>query len=333
MHLTFRTIRTDKPNSCLEFLDVNHVADPGSLAGFYTTNYIKPTAQNRTFLNGRSYHPRSTFRSIIYCECIRLKRLNERQDLYIQAIDELKAKCLKSGFNKEVTLSMTEIAKTWTERFRPPKDKKAEKRTVWATSFPNLLRPSGKERALNNKAQITYRRPQTLGQQLTKYKSLALNEKAVSNEGSCQCSHCSLCGNHGKGANMVVCAKSIRINSKEFKIQRTLTCADWGIYAAVCKICDAVYVGQTSTSFSKRFNSHRHIWKKGCKEITDQAALRCHYDTKHPDEKGRTLPQAFKVFFVDQPNSMKQLDLCESLWVNRLQAQININKTLLPRFT
>ena len=132
---------------------------------------------------------------------------------------------------------------------------------------------------------------------------------------------------------MFVCAKSIRINSKEFKIQRTLTCADWGIYAAVCKICDAVYVGQTSTSFSKRFNSHRHIWKKGCKEITDQAALRCHYDTKHPDEKGRTLPQAFKVFFVDQPNSMKQLDSSESLWVNRLQAQININKTLLPIFT
>ena len=44
-------------------------------------------------------------------------------------------------------------------------------------------------------------------------------------------------------------------------------------------------------------------------------------------------PKHLKFFFVDQPNSMKQLDLCESLWVNRMQAQININKTLLPRFT
>ena len=113
----------------------------------------------------------------------------------------------------------------------------------------------------------------------------------------------------------------------------SLTCKDWGIYVAICQICEAVYVGQTSTSFSKRWNSHRATWRKGCKGVGDQAALRVHYDTQHPAGKDKELSQAFIVIFVDKPNEFRNLDFCESLWVNRLQAQINLNRTLLPKIT
>ena len=334
LKLTFRTIQTGEPNSCVEFLDVNHVTDCGSLGGFYTTNYIKPTAQNRTFLNGRSYHPSSTFRSIVFSESIRLRRLNERHDMYLQAIENLKTKCLKSGFKKETVERMTNIAKTWTERFQPPRTKQNKKRIVWATSFPALLRISKMELALNETAQITYKRPQTLGQQLTRYRALAhglSNDRMASNVGSGPCGRCSLCGNHGQAANMVACSRHIKINGKEFEIRQSLNCSDWGIYAAVCKVCGEAYVGQTATSFSKRFNSHRHIWKKGCKEISDQAALRVHFDTKHQQAKEKPLPQAFVVYFLEKPN-IRSLDVRESLWINRLQAKINISPTILPRY-
>ena len=335
LRLTFRMIQTADQDSSVEFLDVNHVVDAECTAGFYTTNFIKPTAQNRTFLNGRSYHPRSTFKSIIYSEAIRLRRLNERHDIYLQSIESLKTKCLTSSFDKKIVRKMTQLAKTWTARFRPPSPKKDKRTCIWATSFPSLLKLSGKERALNPKALITYKRPQTLGQQLTRFKSLARGRGgATDNQGAGPCKHCSLCGNHGRAENMVESAKTILLASgKQFHLRSSLTCKDWGIYVAICQICEGVYVGQTSTSFSKRWNSHRATWRRSCKGVGDQAALRVHYDTQHQADKDKELPQAFRVIFVDQPDQVRNLDLCESLWVNRLQASININRTLLPKIT
>ncbi|MEC8567306.1 MAG: hypothetical protein VXY56_03310, partial [Pseudomonadota bacterium] len=226
--LTFRAVQTSDQGSCIELLDVNHVVDAESTAGFYTTNFIKPTAQNRTFLNGRSYHPRSTFKSIIYGESIRLRRLNERHDIYLKSIESLKLKCLKSNFDKRIVRKMINIAKTWTTRFGPPIPKRNERTCVWATSFPSLLKLSGKERHLNPKALLTYKRPQTLGQQLTKFKSLARGKgNSADSPGSGPCNHCSLCGKHGRAENMVQSAKSVRLASGSmFHLRRSLTCKD-----------------------------------------------------------------------------------------------------------
>ena len=117
---------------------------------------------------------------------------------------------------------------------------------------------------------------------------------------------------------------------KVFEIWTKSTCSNWGIYAAMCKICQKLYVGQTATTFSKRWSQHRTIWKRGTSETGDSAALRQHYDYHHKAEKKRTLAEAFVVTFIDRPSSAKHLDLCESAWINRLRASININKTLLP---
>ena len=133
---------------------------------------------------------------------------------------------------------------------------------------------------------------------------------------------------------MVINSQSIRLpNKKMFFFRSKLTCADWGVYAAECQICGEWYVGQTTNSFSKRWNNHRHMWKSGAKNTTDQAALRVHYDHHHPGEKNKALPSAYKVVFVDKPRTAKLLDFTESVWINRLQAKININKTVLPKIT
>ena len=120
LKLTFRKVGTREYGKRVEFLDVDHCIDPASNGGFFTTNYIKPTAIDRVFLNGQSYHPRSVFKSTIYSECIRLRRLNEKDDYYLEALQCLEEKCYKSGFERTLVRSMIDIAKLWKERFTPP---------------------------------------------------------------------------------------------------------------------------------------------------------------------------------------------------------------------
>ena len=334
LHLTFRKISTEEPNKTLEFLDVNHIVDAQSPGGFYTCDFIKPTATNRLFLNGRSFHPMTVFKSIIFSESIRLRRLNEKDENYVNSVERLKQKCLKSGFNRKLVLKMTNITKMWTDRFAPPKSslKDHQRKTIWTTSFPGLLKLSTKERSLNPEACVTYRRPQTLAQQLTRYKTISYKPNTSYDGASKPCGHCSLCGKHGNHTSMVNDARTITAEGgKVFEIWTKLNCSNWGIYAAMCKICQKLYVGQTATTFSKRWSQHRTIWKRGTSETGDSAALRQHYDYHHKAEKTRTLAEAFVVTFIDRPSSGKHLDLCESAWINRLRASININKTLLPK--
>ena len=85
----------------VEFLDVFHQIEEDDPIGFVTKNFTKPTAAGRAFLHGNSYHPLHIFKGIIFSEAVRLRRLNERQEDYLNSINELKDKCLSSGFNKK----------------------------------------------------------------------------------------------------------------------------------------------------------------------------------------------------------------------------------------
>ena len=92
-----------------------------------------------------------------------------------------------------------------TARLRPPKCDKKEDPQVWATSFPHLLTLTQKEKKLNPKAMITYKRPTTIGQKLTNCKDLALNKtRKQTNGGSRPCEHCALCGCYGKNNKSMV---------------------------------------------------------------------------------------------------------------------------------
>ena len=117
------------------------------------------------------------------------------------------------------------------------------------------------------------------------------------------------------------------------------------IYAAKCKQCSDLYVGQTINKFSQRWNGHRKIWKellakqnekqnynKKTKDIKkDEQSLYLHYSQKHPSNvKYLQLHEAYDVIFIESPN-MEKLDLAESYWIGELEAGINVNKTCLPK--
>ena len=332
LKLIFREISSQSKNKELEFLDVNHIINETEKGGFYVKNYIKPTAINRIYINGRSYHPRSIYKSIVFGESIRLRRLCERDCDYLEALNLLKERCIKSHFCKSLVVEMLEVTKKWKDRFKPPTKKITrtnENLTVWTTNFPNLLKLTDKEKQTNPNAMVAYKRPQTLSTLLTNYKIIA-HKVNVERGISQPCGNCMLCDRGGKDG-MTIKTDHIKLKTGNIiKLKKHLNCKNFGIYAAQCNECEEYYVGQTITSFSKRWCSHRHNWKNMVtNEINDKAALKLHYTKKHPTSN-KVFKKAFSITFIDTTKNHSELDFLESKWINKLQATININKTILP---
>ena len=117
----------------------------------------------------------------------------------------LTKKAIRSKFPLNMTNDMIALASNWEDRLRPQKCDKQEDPQVWATCFPHLLTLIQKEKKLNPKAMITYKRPTTTGQKLTSYKDLALSKtRKPTKGGSRQCEHCALCGCYGKNNKSMV---------------------------------------------------------------------------------------------------------------------------------
>ncbi|CAK8688548.1 unnamed protein product [Clavelina lepadiformis] len=54
------------------------------------------------------------------------------------------------------------------------------------------------------------------------------------------------------------------------------------MYAATCRSCNVIYVGQMKNSFTGRWNAHRRLCEKATKEYQgDKAALRIHFYCHH----------------------------------------------------
>ena len=103
--------------------------------------------------------------------------------------------------------------------------------------------------------------------------------------------------------------------------------SNFDIYSGQCLICMEIYIGQTCTSFSKRWNLHRHDWKKminlktgKCEENSSKnnydKALFLHYAQFHKTiiaEKPNLL-DAYELTFAEKPNKAG-LDAAENYWI------------------
>jgi len=119
LELTFRQACTADQKGEVEFLDVNHCITADDDFGFVTKYFIKPTAEGRQFINGKSHHPKSTFKSILFGEAIRLRRLNQRKVDYVSSLNRLKEKAIRSNFPLDMTNDTIAMASNWEKRLRP----------------------------------------------------------------------------------------------------------------------------------------------------------------------------------------------------------------------
>jgi len=50
------------------------------------------------WFNGKSHHPQTTFKSILFGETIRMRRLNQRKKYYLSSLSRLKEQAIRSNF-------------------------------------------------------------------------------------------------------------------------------------------------------------------------------------------------------------------------------------------
>ena len=166
---------------------------------------------------------------------------------------------------------------------------------------------------------------------MTNYQKLA--EQLIEEIGvSGPCGKCALCGNRGNHASIVPVVHEINVFSHVVKLRQNLNCNSFGIYVAICKVCDCKYVGQTKNNFSTRRRAHRCTWVKFTAKKKDSAALLRHFAHNHPDifYSKPDLSSCYSVVFVDQPNIFR-LNFCEAKWLRLFKADINIQKMILPK--
>ena len=103
--LTFRYLNNSSENQ-LEFLDVLHVGNATARIGFVTKDSQKPTAPYQCFFEWHFTPSASSFRSIVFGESIRMRRLNERDQDYLESLERLQKKCMVFGFEERMTTHM-----------------------------------------------------------------------------------------------------------------------------------------------------------------------------------------------------------------------------------
>ena len=106
-----------------------------------------------------------------------MRRICADKTDYDTSLEYLKNKCFKSNIPKTLTFKIIEQAKSWVDRFYPINNSKLkknkQKKIVWVTQFPKLLRSSQMEKRLQSSVMLAYKRPQTLGNLVTCYKKLS----------------------------------------------------------------------------------------------------------------------------------------------------------------
>ena len=272
-------------------------------------------------------------------------------------MERLRSKCQRSNFKEKLIQDTFEKINNQSEHNGKKKyETTNRKNTYWTTSFKSLIKLDKKEQDLVKTAKITYARPSTLSGILTNYKTISQNKESRLNKKgySKGCGRCGLCGSIKGFENMIENTDHIRTKEgKIFKLKQELCCKDYGIYVAQCHICEDTYTGQTVTSFSERWTSHRYTWnkiinnqynnklsknnkkkkKKRKYKENDEQALHQHYQDNHPNELKKLqnkLTKAYKIILIEKPPKHK-LDTAENFWIHKLQSKINVIKSQLNK--
>ena len=137
------------PSKAVPFLDtLTHIQDNK----IHTDLYTKPTDSNR-YISPKSNHPPHTFKSIIYGQTLRLRRICSKDEYFLKRAAELASHLTASGYNrKEIAPIMTSISQINRNSLLVPKTNttKNNDRIPYVTTFcpqtPNIRNTHNKHK-------------------------------------------------------------------------------------------------------------------------------------------------------------------------------------------
>ena len=297
-----------------QFLDIQFSFNDGTLA---TDVYRKPTDANR-YLEFSSCHPRHTFRSIIYSQGLRYRRIINSNETLSNRLEELKGFFLQSSYPPKIVNEVLDDIKSKPRTLNyNGKLQKLNVMTPWVVTFGAGSSEAKTEAAVINRSlrlsdtwsdqnenstpllKVVTRRAPNLKDLLFKRKYIALSNNNASNQlqGTVPCTDPNVCR---KGAKCQCCgmvSQASYVSNAGMKMNICGgNCKSKNIiYAVTCKLCtdNNVYIGKTVLELRNRINGHRAKYYDILKnsersnfildlsEIADEQILGAHLYLKH----------------------------------------------------
>ena len=259
----------DQSTDEVSFLDVCVKINEGVIN---TTVFSKPT-DSHLYLNSNSNHPRHVIRNIPKSQFLRLRRICSSQADFISKSSTYAQYFISRGYEKsKIEEAIREVTKMKREELLTdnPKKKTTERIVFVCDWHPNLAQlPSFLKRSffhLKNDRHlgktfqepplVAFRRARTIRNEVVRTDHRIQKTK----DGPTSTSSCGKC----KTCKLISCKTEVT-NSKTGRsipvVGGNCTSKDL-IYAASCKRCKMIYIGQTGEELKSRFNKHRYDAKK-----------------------------------------------------------------------
>ena len=285
----------------------------------HSREHRKGTSVN-SYLPINSAHPRHTFSGIVKSQLLRLRRLCSRDLDFTNSIKDLKTRCLKSGYKKDMVEGILSQSDSLERTLSKPitvnssVDGKVRIRlvTLSGTWYQNIFTKFAKRMnstlsSTNFKIEIVKGTAPTVGQYLfNNYnKSPSMNE--------CQLNGCIVCSNELQCKSGVI--KSV-VRNTSYTIDNAISCNEGGIYV-IQGVCSGQYTGKT-INFGNRCLEH---FKKSKVTAINDHMRNCQQCNCVKD---------FSVTYVENYFSRGKYSLSERemLWNERIKGTVNVHKTL-----
>ena len=309
----------NKSTTTVYFLDVTVSLKEEKL---HSNLYSKPT-DAFLYLNKASNHPRHVTNNIPKGQFIRIRRICSEKADYFSNCNTLSSFFLKRGYDgKFLKKVVQEVSKLERDSLLEDK-KKTDARdpqmifvcewhpllgsvpAILKKHYPILTNDTKTSVIFQSQPMVAYRRPKCIKNFVVKNKSKSLEKEAPKT--TKKCGKCKLCPQIRMTETITNPQNNITIEIKDGG-----TCRSKGvIYAAICKKCNKIYVGQTGEELKDRFSKHRYDIKKR----PDNSELAEHFHKDH------CIDQDMEVLILQSglTKSERQREHAEDRWICRLQ--------------
>ena len=327
------TVVVNPVTTFTQFLDIQFKFNRGMLT---TDIFRKETDANR-YLYFNSFHPRHMFRSIVFSQAIRYRRIINTDCILKDRLAELKTYFVKSGYPEKLISSILDgvFSKPRSlvyNNTRPTKNFITPWVVTYGPGFAETkkcaeevnemlsLSDTWKDRAVRRIIQVVPRRAPNLKDILFKRKSISLYSPCDAGTVPCNatgCMTCSLVSNtvflHNKGKKIITSGGD---------------CKSWNlIYCFQCKICNILYVGKTTDPLHTRVNGHRskfyYVLKHSANPadfFDDEQILGAHIVHDHGLLEKTDFDNNYTLYILGYSNPAS-IRRSEQFWIDKLKTR------------
>ena len=283
----------------------------------HTREHRKETA-SFSFLKFGSAHPKYAYKGIIKSQLLRLRRLCSRDFDFNIAIQNLRERCVNSGYDASLVDQILSTSSGLTRNISPKIYTVVQTNEVirWITLSNShydqeILEFINRMNLKLKPHNIEFENVKTTGPSLSK---LLFNNNG-NNKANQMCGNCGICVDNRRGDEKKIVSTTRNVS---YQINENLSCTRSGIYCVTCN-CITQYTGKTSIPYNVRFLEHFDR-KKGSAifEHTQQC------------NEGNSV-SSYKIQFLEDVWSRGKYSLSEReyLWNQRIKGSMNIQKTLI----